>query len=477
MLYESPFLNRTPNLIIALAMFFTSAAIAAADSPSELLQKAIYLEETVGDLDKAIKGYRGVLSATSPSVEAAAEAQYRIGACLTRQGETKKAAKAYQKVVDDYPTAESWVERANEQLSTLNKLLPIPWGDGDEMHLHMKLPGGLDAGYQVFRVAKSDVDGKAYWECQNWQTVTLNNIGGKSRVLADFESFAPIESQWTHSMLGSAAAEFTGGEAAINIVGKDDVKKLKLDGPTYDNEQAAQVFRRLPLADGYEGKIKLVSSLGGALVSMGLKVTAVETIKVPAGSYECFKLELSVVNQTFWISTGEKREIVRFEGGGVEADLVEVRQANAEPKTIGGDRFSLTLPPSWHAYIPGESSESLFLIGPDNSMLTEIESEKTEDAKREFESPEVHLEDFFSRVKKKLKNVSEESEINVTKVGGHRAATIEYEFDGTRSRVFQRRLVVYGNKFMIEMKSTCPAEKLDSQRSKIQQLVERLKLE
>ena len=150
MSYESTFLNRSFAVLIALAMFFTSAAIATADSPAELLEKAIYVEETVGDLDKAIEGYRKVLSATESTSSTAAEAQYRIGACLTRQGKAKEATEAFQKVVDDYQAAKAWVERANSQLSALNKLLSVPWGDGDEMHMHMKLPGGLAAGYQVF---------------------------------------------------------------------------------------------------------------------------------------------------------------------------------------------------------------------------------------------------------------------------------------------------------------------------------------
>ena len=479
MSYESTFLNRSFAVLIALAMFFTSAAIATADSPAELLEKAIYVEETLGDLDKAIEGYRKVLSATESTSSTAAEAQYRIGACLTRQGKAKEATEAFQKVVDDYRAAEAWVERANSQLSALNKLLSVPWGDGDEMHMHMKLPGGLAAGYQVFRVAKANVDGKACWECKNWQTVTLNNAAGKSRVVADFESFAPVESDWTHSMLGTAAAKFSDGEVAITMVGKDDVKTLPLNGSVYDNEQAAQVMRRLPLTDGYERTLNVVPTLTGALVPIGLKCSGVETIKVPAGKFECFKLELSLVNQTFWVSTGEKREIVRFEGGGVEADLVEVRQSNAKPKTIGGDRYSLTLPTGWHAYIPEESGDSVFLIDPDNSMGTKLEIETAEDAKKKHDSPVARLKDYVSGARKKVKNVSDEaSEIKETSIDGHPAAVVEYQYDGSnKKRLYRQNVVVYGSKSAVGLHFNFPEEKLDSQRSKIKQLIERLKLE
>jgi len=42
MSYESTFLNRSFAVLIALAMFYASATIATADTPAELLEKAIY---------------------------------------------------------------------------------------------------------------------------------------------------------------------------------------------------------------------------------------------------------------------------------------------------------------------------------------------------------------------------------------------------------------------------------------------------
>ncbi len=44
-------------------------------------------------------------------------------------------------------------------------------------------------------------------------------------------------------MLGTAKATFKTGEAVVTMVAKDAPKKLKCDGSTFDNEQAAEVFR------------------------------------------------------------------------------------------------------------------------------------------------------------------------------------------------------------------------------------------
>ena len=119
------------------------------------------------------------------------------------------------------------------------------------------------------RVAKTNLDGKKYWECQTWQTVTVSNAFGKSRVLADFDSFAAVESDWTFSLLGTATAKYSDTEVEVDFVGKEP-KVLELGPMTYDNEQAAQVLRRLPLAKGYEGEITVISTLGQAKLPLGL---------------------------------------------------------------------------------------------------------------------------------------------------------------------------------------------------------------
>ena len=83
----------------------TLALPATAATASELLEKAIYTEETVGDLEEAIQIYEKVLAESKESINAAAQAQFRIGTCYAKQGKTEEAAAAFQAVIDDYPGA------------------------------------------------------------------------------------------------------------------------------------------------------------------------------------------------------------------------------------------------------------------------------------------------------------------------------------------------------------------------------------
>ncbi|MFT4559742.1 MAG: tetratricopeptide (TPR) repeat protein [Porticoccaceae bacterium] len=71
-------------VVTTMLMFASFPANAA--SPAESLEKGIYNEETTGNLDEAIKHYRQVLSDAQKTEGLAAQAQYRLGRCLDKQG-------------------------------------------------------------------------------------------------------------------------------------------------------------------------------------------------------------------------------------------------------------------------------------------------------------------------------------------------------------------------------------------------------
>ena len=104
---------------------------------------------------------------------------------------------------------------------------------------------------------------------------------------------------------------------------------------------------------------------------------------------------------------------------------------------------------------------------------------KRQDAKKKHDSPVARLKDYVSGARKKVKNVSDEtSEIKETSIDGHPAAVVEYQYDGSnKKRLYRQNVVVYGSKSAVGLHFNFPEEKLDSQRSKIKQLIERLKLE
>jgi hypothetical protein len=85
-----------------------------------------------------------------------------------------------------------------------------------------------------------------------------------------------------------------------------------------------ELVRRLPLAAGYKIGLPLMLP-GGAINIWELEVTGVETLTVPAGTFQCFKLK-PFSGQTFWFSTDEHHYQVKFEYGKMVGELSAVRQ-------------------------------------------------------------------------------------------------------------------------------------------------------
>ncbi len=110
----------------------TRAGYAGTDAPTsspslpELLEKAIFTEETVGDLDAAIEMYREILERAEADRSYVAQAQFRLGMCYVKQGKTDEAAETLRQLVADFPQQDELVEKARARLAELGHALPEP---------------------------------------------------------------------------------------------------------------------------------------------------------------------------------------------------------------------------------------------------------------------------------------------------------------------------------------------------------------
>jgi len=117
-------------LLVGVSLLFSSRI--HQESAKELFEKAVYLEETKGDLEKAIAVYDRIVKEFRDERTIAAKAQLQIGICLEKLG-MKEAEKAFQKVVDNYPDQTETVKAAREKLSLLLKVQAIvEKGDVDQ---------------------------------------------------------------------------------------------------------------------------------------------------------------------------------------------------------------------------------------------------------------------------------------------------------------------------------------------------------
>ena len=83
------------------------------------MRKGIYQEETVGDLDAAIKIYQGIVADEKANRPHVAQAKFRLGMCHVKKGEKEKAVGMFEGLVKEFPGQAKLVELARGRLAAL----------------------------------------------------------------------------------------------------------------------------------------------------------------------------------------------------------------------------------------------------------------------------------------------------------------------------------------------------------------------
>jgi hypothetical protein len=337
-------------LVAAIAAVYPSAVRAATESPSELLEKGIYAEETKGDIDSAIAIYQQLVTEQNVNQSLAAQAQFRLGQCYLKKNRTNDATAAFQKLIHDYPNETNLVAQARTYLPTGLTFGPVPWVDGERLQLDLSMATGTDIGTAEYRAdLVRGTNGRQVWR------VGCRLMAGRAQTVSsvdvDAETFRPLSSHWKHSVLGEATATYDVDQVRIQRAGSTEPQVATTDGIAYDNEEAMHAMRRLPLQVGYKTTLPVFTTLGGGnTISIPLEVTGTETLEVPAGKFQCFKTHLGLVNQDFWFSADTHRYLVKFEAGGIVAQLASVTQrpTGAPVKFEDGQLgISFTAPADW----------------------------------------------------------------------------------------------------------------------------------
>ncbi|MES2569550.1 MAG: tetratricopeptide repeat protein, partial [Verrucomicrobiota bacterium] len=402
----------TPIKVVLLASILTvhaSTLSAAGASPSELLEKGIYSEETKGDLEAAIVIYQQLISEVKAGESLAAKAQFRLAQCYLKKNRPIEAAAAFEKLIRDYPNEKELVLKARSYLPGEPVLVAVPWEDGERLQFSISLPGGQDIGAMIYRADAGRIGGRKIWKVGARMFAGANSY---SQVEVDEATFHPINSRWKHSLLGDVSAVYTPGEVILSRLEKPGVTNIAIDEPVYDNEQAMHLIRRLPLAPGYKTSINIFSTHGGGTIPIGVEVVAREPVTVPAGQFDCFKAHLSV-NQTFWYADDARRTLIKFEGGGIVAQLVSSRrQIAGQPVHFSDPELgvSLSAPADWSFQQRPAGTErhqrSIFLLDPearaDRAMVRLIDTESLSKSARASARSWAE-EDFAEHASKSLK--------------------------------------------------------------------------
>jgi hypothetical protein len=263
------------------------------------------------------------------------------------------------------------------------KLLPAPWADQEALTL-AEVPRS-DAAKRGTTLRRTRVHVAVRGEAGGWSlrsheilnssyTTTLGGVaavGTSRRIEVDAETLFPSSFQMHRTGRATdTVARFADGRVEVTGL-RATPRAYDLEDAAFDDSEIPFVLRRLPLEVGHPLEF---SVFAGALGVYPVKVVPVarETLTVPAGTFECVKVEVQeeaarasratvhmpgMTVETprehfYWISTDAHRYLVKEDDSGTVSELVKVSRWDRETTWSFDDgtwKVALTTPPGWTA--------------------------------------------------------------------------------------------------------------------------------
>jgi hypothetical protein len=451
--------------------------VVRAESPSEMLQAGIYQEETAGNLDEALKIYRKIVEDAAQVQKVAAQAQFRVGQCLLKQGNKTEATRAFETLIKQFPDERELVAKSRSYLPAPVTLLPAPWQSGERLTLALRLPNGQAIGLIGLGIDADRVGDKDVWRMSIRRFVMGGQSQGTSIITVDRQQNKPLRTEWDHTILGATTAEFDEGKVRLTIKskpGEPTSKTVDLAGVRYSNDQGFYVFRQLPLEVGFKSTLPvIVEFASGNQLDIGVEVPAKDKIETPVGTFDCFRLELNI-GQTFWISDTPERYVVKFEAEGMSGVLSSIHKNEPRKVSTSAGEFSVEVPGSWHAVelaADGDVGRGIFMVPPQMAAVRVQIRERSLLSATERVSNQAWTD---GRMKDRQRLIKEfairDNGTMPSKIAGHDAVSVIYA--GT---LFGRSVVGYDTMCLTEdsallFAATTAADAFDSVRPELEKI-------
>jgi hypothetical protein len=192
----------------------------------------------------------------------------------------------------------------------------VPWGAGpNDLYVEMadyvlKNDDGESTGRGTLRVATQGS------QVVLVQRFTSGDNSDESSVTVDRATLKPISS--TRKIVTEDETEelqVTYTEAGASIRQGERQSGLSVPEHSYDNDSSLFLWRTLPFAPGYEAAYTTIITNRRSRQKVDLRVVDRETVRVPAGEFTAWRLEIRTSNakQTAWYADTPARQLVRYD--------------------------------------------------------------------------------------------------------------------------------------------------------------------
>ena len=221
-----------------------------------------------------------------------------------------------------------------EEGATEDVVSAIPWAVGEECSYSVLDEDGEPMGTGVLKIEEEDGRLRLVQHYQNPE------FDDRSVVLVDGDTLKPVSGERLISGEdGELRVEvrYSSGMAEVERIatedGKEEQRTDELEVPEHAYDWASSLFlwRSIPLRQDYEASyFNMATTVVGKpqRIRVTLRVAGQETVEVPAGIFQTWRLEIrsSGVEQMAWYGTGESRPLVKYDNGEVVFLLESVKE-------------------------------------------------------------------------------------------------------------------------------------------------------
>ncbi len=187
-----------------------------------------------------------------------------------------------------------------------------PWTDGEHYSYALVNKDGDELGQALLSVA---IDGDKTMLSQEFKS---DAAADTTTVTVESATLQPIAAQRDILEAGGDEThihvEYT--EAGALIKQNDDKQSgLSVPEHSYDNDSSLFLWRTLPFAEGYEGSYNTIITNHRTRQKVNLRVAGLETVTVPAGTFEAWRLVITTNNarQQAWFANTPERQLLRYD--------------------------------------------------------------------------------------------------------------------------------------------------------------------
>jgi len=269
-------------VVVLMAGLGAAAVAAGAESVGDRLYKGIYQEETVGDLDAAMKIYRQIVADAKANRPHVAQAKYRLGMCHLKKGEKEKAVETFEGLIKEFPGQAKLLEQARGRLAALGHAPESEEPAGIELQETWPFPGLGDLN--VLAISR---DGRycAFLDPVNGGPVVRDLTTGEDQppiegMAGDISASISPDNKWVAYTAWNAKE----GGYLLRIAGIDGSQKRVL----YPNEEKS-VIEGLGWSPDSQQVLTTFYDTGGELTDTLKAPVRIATISVADGSIRVLK--------------------------------------------------------------------------------------------------------------------------------------------------------------------------------------------